>query len=68
MPVPERYIVQIYRREGTGDSSRVAGLLEKIGNGSPQAFSSGMELWNLLNARPQPSRSSSRVRRKPRKK
>jgi hypothetical protein len=68
MPVPERYIVQIYRREGTGDSSRVAGLLEKVGNGSPQSFSNGMELWNLLNTASQPARRSSRVRSKSRKK
>jgi hypothetical protein len=68
MPVPERYIVQIYRREGTGDSSRVAGLLEKVGNGSSQSFSSGKELWDLLNTASQPSRRSSRVPRKSRKK
>jgi hypothetical protein len=65
MPVPERFIVQIYRREGTGDSLRVAGLLEKVGNGSPQSFSSGKELWDLLNTASQPSHRSSRMRAKP---
>jgi hypothetical protein len=67
MPVPERYIVQIYRREGTGGSLRVAGLVEKVGNGSPQSFSSGMELWNLLNAASQSPSRPSRVGGKPRK-
>jgi hypothetical protein len=68
MPMPERYIVHIYRREGVGDSSRVAGLVEKVGNGSQQAFSSGVELWALLNSRSRSSRSSTRLRRKPGKK
>lgn len=68
MPVPERYIVHIYRREGFGESSRVAGLVEKVGNGSQQAFSSGVELWALLNAKARSSRSSTRLSRKPAKK
>ena len=53
-PVPrtESYVVHIYRREGSGPGMRVAGLLEKVGNGKQQPFSSGEELWSLLNAAP----------------
>lgn len=52
MPKPERYIVHIYRREGSGKAMRVAGLLEKIGNGPQRRFSNGTQLWALLNESP----------------
>ncbi|MGD8790853.1 MAG: hypothetical protein PVH05_15360 [Burkholderiales bacterium] len=55
MPNPERYVIHIYRREGSGRTMRVAGLLERIGNGTRQPFSSGAELWSLLNEVPEAS-------------
>lgn len=56
MKRPERYIVHIYRREGSGKAMRVAGLVEKVGNGSQRRFSSEAELWALLNKAPRRSR------------
>jgi hypothetical protein len=56
MEKPERYIVHIYRREGSGKAMRVAGLLEKVGSGPQRRFTSGTELWNLLNSSTKPSR------------
>ncbi len=58
MPKPERYIVHIYRRQGSGKAMRVAGLLEKIGNGPQRRFSNGTQLWALLNESPRQSQKN----------
>jgi hypothetical protein len=64
MPNPERYVIHIYRREGSGRKVRVAGLLEKVGNGAQKPFSSGAELWTLLNEVPEAARATSGQRGK----
>jgi hypothetical protein len=43
----ESYIVRVYRRSGEA-GKEVSGLVERVGNGSRQAFSSGEELWRFI--------------------
>ncbi len=49
----ESFIIQIYRRNDTG--KEVNGIVERIGDGSKQPFTTIEELWRCLSAKP-PSR------------
>ena len=62
---PDRYVIHIYRRAGSGRRTRVAGLLEKVGNGTQQKFSNAAELWSLLTALPKKLRGVGNQRDKP---
>jgi hypothetical protein len=56
----ESYVVQIYRRDAT-DRQRLAGTVERVGQGERQHFASAEELWRFLAA----ERAPRRGRRKP---
>jgi hypothetical protein len=44
----DSYLIRVYRR---GADGKVAGLIERIGNGKRQAFGSSKELWDFLIGR-----------------
>jgi hypothetical protein len=43
----DSYIVRVYRRSDKA-GQEASGLVERVGNGGRQAFSSGEELWRFI--------------------
>jgi hypothetical protein len=43
----ESYIIRVYRRSDEA-GHEVSGLVERVGNGGRQAFSSGEDLWRFI--------------------
>lgn len=50
----ESYVVRVYRRSREA-GREASGLVERVGNGGRQAFSSGEELWRFIAGVPRKS-------------
>lgn len=59
----ESYIVRVYRRSGEA-GREASGLVERVGNGGRQAFSSGEELWRIIAVAPGSASQSRRRKNK----